>query len=326
MKDYHIIRVGIYSMKKFVVSAPSWFPSSGGITILHKLVHTLNELGYDAYLAPSGASGLGWHNSRYPFYSPEKYDKVKFITDDVFNNLQDAIVIYAESWYGNYLNAPNVVRWMIGFANENFMISGHLNGVNYTKWSDDDLWFWYSDMYKQKSEKRFQRNLDTDLTLSEFHRDIFYNKNEERTLNCWTLRKATGKINPSDYIHHPDDLFFGDIDKSLSDCDFNFSGQYRKLSDLFNKTRMFYSYDTATFISIQAIMCGADSIVVPNKNISKEEYYAGFDLHRYVAYGLDEIERTRLIRNELQDHIDDIENKCIDKIHLFVEKCNNYFK
>lgn len=313
-------------MKKFVVSAPSWFPSSGGITILHKLVHTLNELGYDAYLAPSGPSGLGWHNNQYPFYIPQKYDRVKFITDDVLNNLEDAIVIYAESWYGNYLNAPNVVRWIMGLANEKFMLAGNFNEINYTKWSDDELWFWYSDMYKNMSDKKFQRHLDNNLTLSEFHRDIFYNKNEQRKLNCWTLRKATSTTKPSDYIHGTEDLFFGDIDKNLVDSDFHFPGQYRKLAELFNKTNIFYSYDVATFISIQAVMCGADSIVVPNKLVSKEQYYNGFDLHRYVAYGLDEIGRARSIRNELNNHMTEIENKCINDIHLFVEKCNDYFK
>jgi hypothetical protein len=41
---------------------------------------------------------------------------------------------------------------------------------------------------------------------------------------------------------------------------------------------------------------------------------------------LDEINRAKSIRNELDDHIKEIERKCISDIHLFVEKCNNYFK
>jgi hypothetical protein len=311
-------------MKKIVVSAPSWFPSSGGITILHKFVHTLNDIGYDAYLAPSKPSGLGWWNSNIEFYTPARYNKVKFINEDIYNNLQDAIVVYAESWYGNYLNAPNVVRWMMGLANSNFMNAGNYGQFRYNAWKDDELWFWYSDLYKTQSDKKIIKNLDNDLTLIEFYTDIFLNRSEDRILNCWTLRKGGFDTEPSDYIHDSSDLFFGDIDTSLDD--FNFPGQYKRLAMLFNKTKRFYSYDRSTFISVQAAMCGADSIVVPHKKLSKEEYYNGFELHKYVAYGLDEINRAKSIRNELDDHIKEIERKCISDIHLFVEKCNNYFK
>jgi hypothetical protein len=311
-------------MKKFVVSSPSWFPSSGGITILHKFVHVMNELGYDTYLAPSGPSGLGWHRSHIPFNSPSKYDRVKFITDDVYQNLDDAIVVYPETWYGNYLNAPNVVRWIMGPANPSYMVGGSMCGVNYGAWGNDDLWFWYSKMYTTPSFNSFNRNLDNILTLIEFNRDIFVNRNEDRTMNCWTLRKSHGLIYPVEYIHDKDAVFFGDIDRSITDHDF--AGEYKKLADVFNKTNKFYSYDAYTFISVQAVMCGADSIVYPRSGLSKQEYYSGFELHRYIAYGMDELANAKSIRNELDDHITEIESANIESIHEFVEKCNAYFK
>jgi hypothetical protein len=313
-------------MKKFVVSSPSWFPSSGGITILHKFVHVMNELGYDTYMAPSNASGLGWHPSHIQFVSPSNYDKVKFITEEVYFNLEDAIVIYPETWYGNYLNAPNVVRWIMGAANPSYMGAGSMYGMNYTAWSDNDLWFWYSPMYITSTFNSFNKNLDNILNLVEFNRDIFVNRDEERTINCWTLRKSAGRVDQSDYIHEIDAIFFGDIDKSLPNPDYDFPGQYKKLADLFNKTNKFYSYDPYTFISVQAAMCGADSIVFPRKGLSKEEYYNGSELHRYIAYGIDELEKSRSVRGELNDHIDDIQKMNIESIHTFVEKCHDYFK
>lgn len=313
-------------MKKIIVSSPSWFPSSGGITILHKFVHTLNDIGYDAYLAPSNASGLGWCDSNLEFYSPTRYNKVKFITDDIYNNLKECIVVYPESWYGNYLNAPNVVRWIMGLANPKFMSAGNYGNFKYDAWNENELWFWYADLYKTQSDKKIIKNLDNNLTLIEFYTDIFFNRNEERILNCWTLRKGAFDTEPSDYIHDPSDLFFGDIATQIKDFDFHFPGNHRLLADLFNKTNVFYSYDRSTFISTQAVMCGADSVVVPNKKMSKKEYYDGFELHKYIAYGLDELDRAKSIRNELDDHIKEIENKCINDVHLFVEKCNKYFK
>jgi len=313
-------------MKKFVVSAPSWFPSSGGITVLHKFVNTLNKLGYDAYIAPSGPSGLGWHPSHIPFNTPSRYENVKLITEEVYNNLQDAIVIYPETWYGNYLNAPNVVRWIMGAANPSYMDEGSGWGIQWEAWKDTDLWFWYTQMYTTSTFNSFDKNLDNILFQPEFYKDIFYNKDLDRSINCWTLRKSAGKINSSEYIHHPNDLFFGDIDKNLPNPDYDFPGNYKALADLFNKTKIFYSYDTYTFISVQAVMCGADSIVYPRAGLSKEEYYNNLSLHRYIAYGLDELERSRSIRNELPDHLNQIEEENIQQVHLFAQKCYDYFK
>lgn len=313
-------------MKKFVVSSPSWFPSSGGITILHKFVHTLNELGYDAYMAPSGPSGLGWHPSHVQFQSPARYDKVKLITEEVYNNLSDAIVVYPETWYGNYLNAPNVVRWIMGAANPTYMSAGSNWGITWEAWKDSDLWFWYTDLYKTPTFSSFDRNKDNTLFLPEFYKDIFYNKNLDRNLNVWTLRKSAGRVDPKDYIHSPEDIFLGDVDKSLPNPDFDFPGRYQQFADLLNRTKTFYSYDAYTMVSFQAVMCGADSVVAPRAGLSKEEYYKGSELHRYLAYGVDELDNARSVRNEIGDHITKIESDSIQMVHTFVQKCYDYFK
>lgn len=311
-------------MKKFVVSAPSWFPASGGITILHKLVHTLNDLGYEAYLAPSGPSGLGWHPSHIPYQVPTKYNKIKIITQEVYDNLQDAVVIYAETWYGNYLNAPNVVRWMMGSADAKYMGKGSGWGVQWDAWKDTDLWFWYTQLYTTPTFNSFSKDLDNKMYLGEFYRDVFYNHSTARDKNYWILRKSTGLIKPEDYIHGPEDIFLGDVDKTIPEHDF--PGQYQKFADLLNCTNKFYSYDPYTFISAQAVMCGADSIVAPRPGLSKEEYLNGFPLHRYIAYGLDDLERSRSVRDELSSHLDLVETESIQSIHRFVDICHEYFK
>lgn len=313
-------------MKKIVVSAPSWFSQSGGITVLHKLVDILNVLGYDAYMAPSAPSGLGWHPNHIPFNISSRYKNIKMITTEVYENLNDAIVVYPESWYGNYLNAPNVVRWILGPPDKSYTESGNIGGFSYDSWGENDIWFWYNDMYKSKSFNSFNKDMNNDLNLTEFYRDIFFDRNEERMINCWTLRKSNGKIYPNDYIHDPSDLFFGDIDKSLPNPDFDIAGNYKKLAEIFNKTKRFYSYDTYTFVSIQAVMCGADSIVVPSSGLDKKDFYKGSEFSKYISYGLDDIENAKSIRNELDNHIVEFENRSIKQIHEFMEKCNDYFK
>ena len=133
-------------------------------------------------------------------------------------------------------------------------------------------------------------------------------------------------MDPKDYIHEPSDLFFGDIDKSLPNPDFDFPGNFTALADLFNRTNRFYSYDPYTFISVQAIMCGADAIVAPRSGLSKEEYLQGYPLHKYIAYGVDDLERSKSIRSELPQDLDKIEVDSVKSIHNFTQICYDYFK
>lgn len=313
-------------MKKIIVCSAAWFPSSGGLTILHKFVNELNTLGYDAYIAPTGPSGLGWHPNHIPFDTSHRYSNVKMITSDLLNNLNECIVVYPETWYGNLLNAPNVVRWIMGPVNPRYMNAGSLNGFYYDSWKDSDLWFWYSQLYTQNNFTSVTKNFDNQLNVVEFYTDIFRDYGRDRFLNCWTLRKSTNKINAKSYIHSPEDLFFGDIDKTLPNPDFDFPGKLQDLSDLFNITNLFYSYDAYTFVSVQSVMCGATSIVYPMDGLDSDSYYNGHPLHRYNAYGVEDIERALSVRNELLDHINEIQTNSTNDIHNFIEKCHDYFK
>ncbi len=311
--------------KKFIVVAPSWIPQSGGITVLHKLANDLNLLGYDTYLAPTGPHGLQWHPSHIQFNTYSKYDKIKFITEEVMDNLDDAIVIYPEVWYGNLLNAPNVVRWMLGETNPIYMKSGITYGIKHDGWEEKDLWFYFTPLYTTNFFNSYNnKNKNNILTLTEFHRDIFKNKNKKRTLNSWTLRKGNGIIKPTEYIHDSNDLFFGDVLEGIDD--FAFAGKFNELSNLLNISNRFYSYDHYTFVNIQAAMCGATSIVCPKSGLNIDEFKNGYELNKYVAYGINDIKNTKPILNEITDHINQIEDNMIEQLHKFVEKCNDYFK
>lgn len=280
-------------MKKFVISTHSFDFGIGGLKVLHRLCHLLNENGYDAYLIPV--------HFDYNFESYEKYN-VKMITEDLLNNLNDCIVIYPESWFGNYLNAPNVVRWMIGPPSEDHIKT----------WDNSDLWFWLAPQY---ITNQYNKNSDNQLFIIEQHRDIFYNKNYNKTLTCWTLRKAQEYTSKQQYIHPSDSVFIP----------YHAAGQLEELSNLFNKSKTFYCYDNYTFLPIQALMCGADSIVIPTK-YTKETFYSGSELNKYIAFGVDDLPRAKSIYNEFNNHLDEIENTSIKQLHTFVQKCYDYFK
>ena len=281
-------------MKKFVISTHGFEMGIGGLKVLHKLCHLLNENGYDAYLVP--------FDFNQPFGMYEGYN-TKMITQEVLDNLEDTIVVYPESWYGNYLNAPTVVRWMIGPPDK-----AHVD-----TWGSDDLWLWYIPFYKSSE---FTKHLDNQLYVGEQHRDIFFDRKLERTINSWTLRKAQGLVKEADYKHPKDSLFIP----------YHAVGDLASLSDIFNISKTFYCYDTYTYLTIQSLLCGAEAVVLPNNWTDKEHFLKGFALSKYVAYGVEDLPRARSIRNEFLEEVEEIETLTIKQLHEFTEKCTTYFK
>lgn len=280
-------------MKKFLISTHGFDMGIGGLKVLHKLCHLLNERGQDAYLIP-----LDFNQ---PFGVYDNYN-TKMVTQEILDNLNDVIVIYPESWYGNYLNAPNVVRWMIGFPSE----------VHINTWSDSDLWFWYLPFY---ITDKYNKNKDNILYIGEQHREIFYDMNLNRSGSCWSLRKAKDYITPKDYIHPKDSLFIP----------YHAAGDLLSLSNIFNSKDIFYCYDNYTYISIQSLMCNTDTVIIPH-NKTKEEFFNGYRLNKYLAYGLDDLDRARSLRSEFFKELDEIEQDTLKQIDLFIDKCYDYFK
>jgi hypothetical protein len=277
---------------KFVISTHGFDFGIGGLKVLHKLCHLLNEQGYDAYLVP--------FDFDQPFAVYEGYN-TKIITQEILNNLDDCIVVYPESWRGNYLSAPNVVRWMLGPPVEDVI----------NTWSPNDLWFWYQPQY---ITSKYNNDRENQLHISEQHRDIFYDRGLVRNETCWTMRKAQGLVAPSAYVHPANSTFIP----------YHAAGQLEQLSELFNRSTVFYCYDNYTYLPIQALMCNTDSVVIPTTH-TKEQIMEGHELYKYIAFGLDDLDRARSLRGEFLQHLTLVEEKSIQQLRSFVEKCCDYF-
>jgi hypothetical protein len=280
-------------MKKFLISTHGFDFGIGGLKVLHKLCHLLNEKGQDAYLVP-----LDFNQ---PFGVYDKYN-VKMVTEEVLSDLSQVIVVYPESWYGNYLNAPNVVRWMIGFPSE-----PHIN-----TWSESDLWFWYAKYYVTDKYHKHKNNI---LYVGEQHRDIFYDKNLKRSGSCWSLRKAQDYVTPKDYVHPKDGTFIP----------YHAAGDLQNLSNLFNSKEIFYCYDNYTYLSVQSLMCNTDTVVIPHTK-TKDEFLSGFELNKYIAYGEHDLTRAKSLRTEFFQKLQEIEDTTDKHIDVFIEKCHDYFR
>lgn len=278
--------------KRFIISTHGFDMGIGGLKVLHKLCHMLNTHGYDAYVIPV--------NFDVPFVVYEPYN-VKLATNELLANLQDAIVVYPESWYGNYLNAPNVVRWILGPPDKSHVDT----------WASNDLWFWLTHSYMTN----FNKDNTNILHITEQHRDIFFDKHIPRSGSCWTLRKAQHYVTPNNYMHPKDSIFIP----------YNQAGDLIYLSDLFNRSEVFYCYDNYTYLTVQSLMCNTDTIVI-SQNCSRDHFMKGYILNKYVAFGLDDVERARQIRGGFINDLDLLEANSINQIHTFAQKCYDYFK
>jgi hypothetical protein len=261
----------------------------GGIKVMHKLCHLLNEFGYESYLMPI--------HIRDEFLT--YYDNTPIITEELLNDIENCIVIYPEGVKYNPLNSKHVVRWMLGPPREEDIIT----------YSKDDMILWYMDYYylDHVGQK------DNQLFITEFHEDIFFNQNQTRSGSSYCIRKCK---DPK-FIHPEDSIFIP----------YHSGGDLVGLANLYNQTEKFYCYDNYTFLYVQAAMCGCISIVVPEGTKTKEEWLTGSRLNQYgIAYGEDDIPRAIETLPLLYKEIEKINLEIQEQIIIFINKCKDKFK
>lgn len=276
-------------MKPFIIYTYDFDNGVGGIKVMHKLCDVLNNNGYEAYLMPIFIND--------EFSVCADYN-TPLVTRDILNNIDNCIVIYPEGIKYNPLNAKNVVRWILGPANES----------DYTTYSATDIVYWYMDYYYVESVG--QR--DNQLMISELHTNIFKNTKLNRNGSCYAIRKGSPKV-----LVHPTDSY---------EIKYHDAGNLNLISNIFNTTEKFYCYDNYTFLSVQAAMCGCISIVIPDGIKTKEEWHTGYQFFQYgIAYGEDDIPRALETLPLLYKEIENTEQKMINQVIQFGNHCNERF-
>jgi len=294
--------------KKYIIYTPSFDINSGGAIILHYLCHLLNSMDYDAYLWYERKAV--WNTKRplfsiYRFYRYyKKYFSSSFLTNPSFNtpiaksnDLEDSIVIYPEIVDGNPLNAKKVVRWLLhkpGF---------HTGRINFTK---DELIFAYS---KECEGSGITINKEQILTIKYIMRDIYYNKNNKIRNNiCYSIRKGVNKT----FIHSKDAICIDGL-------------SHAEISDIFNKSHTFISYDPYSYYSTYASLCGCNSIIVPDTNISKEQWHPDIRDRYGLAYGIDDIDYGIETRSKMMEYLDEQDKLNLLSIKNFINETKKNF-
>ncbi len=311
---------GNLKFTKFIIFAPSYSPDSGGIAVLHRLCHMLNENGYEASLYPSFKTVLVHKGHRlkpllsslaasfkYKYLRPYK-TKPGLNTPVFLGRPQDLrenyVVIYSEGVLGNPLGAKHVVRWLL-----------HKPGYNYglTCFGNGELIVSYNESYA----------IDFSLPLSRMAKTLLYipfeNLShyglegalslEQRKGVAYCLRK--GKAKPR--VHDESDAILID---GLT---------HEEIASIFKRVKSFISYDSKTAYSIFASVCGADSIIIPDPGVSLEDWEPE-EAKRYgLSYGFDRVEWARNTRPLMLEEIQHSISQSVKQMHAFVEEANSYF-
>jgi len=271
---------------KYVIWSPGFNINSGGILCLHYLCHLLNEIKHDAYIYYKNKE-----NTKYNNYGLNIKIWPNHHVDD------NTIVIYPEIVDHNPLNAKNIVRWLLhkpGFW------TGRVN------FGEKDLIVGYGE---ETSSKKFIINKQNILKIEYIMNDVYYNKNMSREHTCYSIRKSRKKS----HDQHPKNSICID-NKSHSE-----------INEIFNMSHTFINYDPYSYFSTYAVLCGCESIVIPDNGLSKEEWKPDITNRYGIAYGFDDLEYARATKYLLFTKIANQHNTNIEMVKNFTELCKGYF-
>lgn len=315
---------------KFVIVSPC--QRSGGGLVLHQLCKILEKQGHDArileincylgkysssgiifylkyflsllrdiyrtifaHLFPNTKKGKHWHDG-YVYKSVQGCKKKYLPWVD-----KDTIVIYPEIYRGNMLHAAKVVRWLLYY---------HPWNTNDTEWyAKDDLIFAYLKVFNDEKINPSCRL----LTVYHFDKNRYKRTNYgERKGNCYIIRKGRNRTDLPKSFDGPiiDDYSEKDIEK------------------IFNQCERCYSYDTCTFYTCVAAMCGCLPIVVMEPGKTKYDYIGSSAVPPAGVAWSDSAEQIKFALDTQNQVYEDRLKECDDNeanIYAFTQECIKYF-
>lgn len=291
--------------------------------VLHKLSHLINDLGREAYLFPYvdnfEINKFNYKKVLVKFFKKhlrEPFRKLK--TNPAFNtpvlknlpkdiNSSNWIVVYPEIIFGNPIGAKNVVRWLLHNPGHDPQSGAENKPYFYGK---NELYFrngnWFKEFHHpgSKTSKNF-------LNIYHFPSDIF-NQNDALTDRCGTAYAIRKGVNKK-ICHNLEDSVLIDNLKQ------------EEIAKIFKRVKTFISYDSKTNFSYFAALCGCDSVVIPDDQVSEEEWYPNEQDRYGVAYGFENISKARKTRSLLEERLKTFDfnsRKCVED---FIKEADEYF-
>lgn len=272
---------------KYLVYGYNYNINGGGPVVLHKLADVLSSLNPETYIvcdftySGSNAKTIS-HNDSYGMALEE-----------------DCVVIYPEVVWHNLLNAKNVVRWILYYP-------GAHSGTK--EYADMEHVFLYHKEYGKNS--KYQNN--PILNIFQPRTDFFYDKNFERSGDCFLLKKGS--------IKHKNTMDGFYIDSLLSN-----ENTHYLLLNIFNRYERFISYDPHSYYSIMAAMCGCTSIVIPDPDISESEFFKNEFVKYGISYGFENEKWSFDTKHIVKEHMNTLYEKSLNTVIDFHNYCLNTF-
>lgn len=301
----------------FIIYATSYDENSGGTIALHKLCHILNQIGYPAFIFPEIVSNT-------QFATLGKQISLAYFDELVSQNFKSnsalqcpilsarsiteiksseaVITIYPEVTDGNPLESKKVVRWLLhdlGFHTGRIIIN-----------RGDFIVPYDSEIKKVlipgcKVSESFLRILHIP-----FDKYNLAGVSLNRSGIAYCVRKGKGKK----FVHPEDNAVIID------------GKSHTEIADIFKRVERFYSYDTGTLYSRLAVLCGCESIVVPDPGVTSEEWCSNPKIWIGVHYGETGFRPSLEIINELRLELQSADRHSLDLTKSVVSEILDYFK
>lgn len=271
---------------KFVIYAPGdYTPNGGGCVALHRLCHNIALQGEEAYIMTSKK------NPNYLGIQVTESEAIQLCADG-------AMAIYPEVTCGNPFGAKHVMRWILYHVRK----YGEFGVFKST-----DLIYKYAPHFNL----RYSGNECGELRAVELNLDIFVDRNLPRSGSCFLIKKENHK----EHIHPKG---------SIQLDDYPSKGGNEYLADVFNRTEIFYSYDSATWLNVMATLCGCVSVVIPNAKVTAKEWHEGYPYFKYgIAYGLDDLQYAKDTAHLLRPELLKIEQETFTETKNFIAYAKN---
>ena len=272
-------------MINFLIWAPEYTDTSGGIIALHKLADLIANQGENAYICTSKT------------FEGSSAKVVNESNPAVGITQENTMTVYPEIINGNPFGTKFVTRWLL---NTPGVCGG--NGI----YEETDLVYKWADYYSAPDESKVRGEIRAfNLKL-----DKFINREEPRSGECFLVKKGRNKVLDK---HKIDSI---NIDNFISD-------DY--LIDLFNQKEYFVSYDSMTFHLQQSALCGCIPIIIPDEGVSREEYMERSVINKFgIAYGFDDIERAKETSHLLKDYLLSLEEESIELVKNYINDCYSH--
>ncbi len=301
----------------FIIFAPPYDPNIGGIIALHNLCHILNGLGRRAYLFPYVAGlpvdlplemqlkmGFRVPNADIQRLEVNPAFQTPVISLENLSTIAQSdsfIIVYPEVVWGNPLNAKNVVRWFLHNP-------GHFSKKVY--YGPRELYFRFGPetlpaiIPGSKLSESF-------LTVMRCPVDL-YNLDgvaavREGIAVC--VRKGAGKK----WVHSQENSVIID------------GKPHQEVAQIFKRVKQLVSYDTRTYYSQLAVLCGCESIVIPDDGVSEEQWNPDPRKRYGLAYGFENIHKASATTALTLGWLLEDERNSEASVRNFVNEADSFF-